>query len=210
MHNCLAPSYVPRHLPLQASPHVRLLAWRLDFCSHLLGMWGLCNSRGLAVPTMSSASWLSTAPSVLCLATCIIHEGGLLSPRACCSFARIMDFDRTPCRAGLLVISVVIAIPFLLTYPRWPPSAAQRRCPCPRTQRQAGPLPLLPRSPRHSPPWGLLSLSPCVSPFPVLWLLSPVPLKKWIAILLIFRPLLWRARGWREQVFKHLCCLSPA
>lgn len=117
MYNCLATFYVPRHLPLQASPHMRLWAWRLDFCFYLLGIWGLCNSWVcLAVPIMSSPSWLSTALSVLCMATCIIHEGGLLSPRASCSFARIMDFDRTSCCAGLLVISVVIAISFLLIH----------------------------------------------------------------------------------------------
>lgn len=126
---------------------------------------------------MSSPFWLSSAQSILCVATCIIHEGGLLSPRACCSFERIMGFDRAPCCAELLDISVVITIPFLITYPWWLLSAAAEEMPCPLTQRQAGSLPPLPQSLRCSLPEGLLPLPACVSPFPVLWFLSHAPLR---------------------------------
>lgn len=134
------------------------------------GTWGLYNSWGLAVPTTSSPFWWSSARRVLCIATCIIHEGGVVSPRACCSFARIMSFDRTPCRAGLLVTSVVITVPFLITYliQDGPFQLLQRWHPCPLTQRQAGSLPPLPR--------GLLSLFSCLAPFLLSLVSEPCPL----------------------------------
>lgn len=65
--------YVPGG-PSTSSPHMKLLAWRLDFCFYLLGTQGLYNSWGLAVPTVNGPFWLSSAPNILCMATCIIHE----------------------------------------------------------------------------------------------------------------------------------------
>ena len=171
VHHGSATSCVFRSLPLEPSPCMQwlawwlawLLAWWLDFCILLLGTWGLCNSWGLAVPTVSGPFWWSSARQVLHVATCIIHKRGLMSPRACCSFARIMSFDRTPCHAGLLVTLVVITIPFLITYliHNGPFQLLQWRHPCPLTQTQteAGLLPSLSR--------GLLSLFSCLSPFPL-------------------------------------------
>lgn len=72
---------------------------------------------GTCYPPYEWSLLIKQRPHVLCVATCIIHEGVLVSSRVCCSFARIMGFDRIPCLAGLFVISVVITIPFLIAYP---------------------------------------------------------------------------------------------
>lgn len=122
-----------------------------------------------------------------------------------------MSFDRTPCRAGLLVTSVVITIPFLITYliHDGPFQLLQRRCLCPLTWRQAGSLPLLPRALR--PLFPLLRFFPSfpvfsLSPFSGFW---ARPRLRWIVTPLIFWPLLWRAKRqgyWSSSL--HAACPS--
>lgn len=153
------------------SPHT-VAGMKAGFLLPPLRDIGPYNSWGLAVPTMNGPFWLSSAPNVLCVATCIIHEGGLMSSWVCCSFARIMGFDRIPCLAGPFVISVVITIPFLIAYPWWPLSATAEETPLSSYAEaswvnatttvsfEAWPTPGLPFP---------FSVPPPLSPFPGFW-----------------------------------------
>lgn len=195
------------------SPHT-VAGMKAGFLLPPLRDIGPYNSWGLAVPTMNGPFWLSSAPNVLCVATCIIHEGGLMSSWVCCSFARIMGFDRIPCLAGPFVISVVITIPFLIAYPWWPLSATAEETPL-SSYAEASWV----NATTHCVLWGMAypgSSFPLFCPpppFPIPWFLSHAPLKKWIewiVTLLIFRQLLWRAGGWESRSFSlHAAACHP-
>lgn len=205
--SCLLCSWA---LPTSAkSPWHDVAGMKAGFLLLPLGDMRLIYSWGISVPTTIGLFWLGTVQSILCMATCIIHEGGLVSPRTCCSFARIMGFDRTPCHAGLLVISVVITIPFLITYPWWPLSATVEETPLfPHAEASwvTAAVPLQPLG--HRLLWGFL-FSSCFSSFPIFWFLSHAPLNRWTVTPLMFYTIALKGLSVGEQVFKSLCSLSP-
>lgn len=172
--------YVPGG-PTTSSPHMQLLAWRLDFCFYLLGTQGLCNSWSLAVPAMNGPFWLSSDPNVLYVATCIIHEGKTGVTQSLLYICKNYWLWQNSLLCSLLCHICGNYYSFSNCLSVMAPFSCCR-----------GDIPnLLGRGKLgqchyHCGLWGGLPwhfLSPCrhVFPcFPILWFLSHAPLKKWI------------------------------